>query len=94
QDGGVDHRPVLGCTHDCPGGCGRPVARHHYACRSCWYRLPAPLRRAITSSYGREPGAHGAAIRRANRWYRDDTPHQQTASATATGRADRWETSR
>ena len=70
-------------THNCPGGCGHPVARHHYACSSCWPQLPAPLRRAITSSYGRHPGAHGAAIRTANRWYREARAARGAQSETA-----------
>ena len=35
-------------SHRCPGHCGRVVPDHLFACRSCWYRLPLDLRRAIS----------------------------------------------
>lgn len=61
-------------THECPGGCGRPVARQHLACRACWYRLPADLRRPISATYRRDFGAHLAAMSDATDWYRTRRP--------------------
>jgi hypothetical protein len=63
-------RPTIQ-THDCPGGCGRPVERHRVACRECWYRLPADLRRAITNNWKRNLDAHRLALVDAVQWYRD-----------------------
>lgn len=37
-------------THRCPGGCGRAdVAADLFACSTCWYRLPEPIRDAVTA---------------------------------------------
>lgn len=58
-------------THDCPGGCGRQVPRHHLACPTDWYRLPAELRGRISALYQRDPLAHAGAIGEAFRWYRE-----------------------
>jgi hypothetical protein len=58
-------------THDCPGGCGAPVVRHRFACGVCWRRLPAQLRRAITSTYNVDHTAHARAMVRAMHWYCD-----------------------
>jgi hypothetical protein len=32
--------PMATDTHECPGGCGRQVARRLLACKPCWFRLP------------------------------------------------------
>lgn len=71
-DGHADATPS--CTHDCPGGCGRRVPRHHFACRPCWYRLPVDLRRPIAATHGRDFGAHMAAMDDAIRWYATGLP--------------------
>lgn len=83
---------VAGC-HDCPGGCGRPVPRRHFACQGCWYRLPVELRRPISMTYRTDTGAHLAAMADAADWYRtqraargDKTPgpvNRGKSSATA-----------
>lgn len=60
-------------THDCPGGCGARVPQHQLACKPDWYRLPAPLRRAVNDAYRRravDPRPHRAALRAALIWYR------------------------
>lgn len=67
------HRPPAAGpqpTHDCPCGCGRQVAHSHYACRPGWYRLPFPLRQAISATYGRDRLAHAEAMKAADDWYR------------------------
>lgn len=58
-------------THDCPGHCGRRVARPRFACVPCWYRLPIELRRAITHGWrkGALSGEHRAAMFNARDWY-------------------------
>lgn len=56
--------------HDCPGGCGRQVPRHHFACGPCWARLPVALQRAISRAYRRDPLAHAQAMTDARKWYR------------------------
>jgi hypothetical protein len=60
-------------THDCPGGCGTPVARARLACRRCWYRLPEPMRDAVNTAYhsGDRLG-HRRAVAAASTWYRDN----------------------
>lgn len=55
-------------THDCPGGCGRQVQYHMYACKPCWYRLPAGLRAAIWEGY-RSGSGHMEAMQDAADWY-------------------------
>jgi len=60
--------------HDCPGGCGRQVKHSLFACRDCWRRLPADLRRPITGNYGRDAAAHFEAMRDAHRWYEGAAP--------------------
>lgn len=40
-------------THDCPGGCGAQVPRHHLACPQDWKRLPLPLQRELNFWYRR-----------------------------------------
>lgn len=54
--------------HPCPGGCGASIVRRHLACRSCWYLLPEPLRRAVT-----HPGARSrlVGVSEALSWYRN-----------------------
>lgn len=59
-------------THDCPGGCGRPVPQHHFACRPDWYRLPAELQLAIKANYRRDPAAHMQAMADSIAWYADN----------------------
>lgn len=61
--------PAAGGTHACPGGCGRRVARHLYACKACWMRLPYTLRQPISASYQRDAAAHSAAMAAAASWY-------------------------
>ncbi|MBI1758003.1 MAG: hypothetical protein HYR62_02025 [Actinobacteria bacterium] len=58
-------------THGCPGGCGQPVPRKHFACPGCWRRLPVELRREINASHrpGRFGGAHMHAMVAGRRWY-------------------------
>lgn len=58
-------------THACPGGCGRRVARHLYACADCWHRLPPDLAVAVWRGYRRGPGSpeHVAAMAGAADWY-------------------------
>lgn len=59
--------------HDCPG-CGQPgVAYEKLSCRTCWFRLPKTLRKAVTSAAARAsvyPAAHRAAVAEAIEWYR------------------------
>lgn len=60
-------------VHACPGRCGRSVGRAQLACRACWYRLPTPLRTAVSEAYRdrtRNPSAHRAALVDAFDWYR------------------------
>ncbi|MPZ66206.1 MAG: hypothetical protein GEU83_12055 [Pseudonocardiaceae bacterium] len=57
-------------THECPGGCGRAVEHHRFACRGCWFALPVTLRRAITDTYRRDRIAHARAMVDAYDWYR------------------------
>lgn len=45
-------------THDCPGGCGRAVPRHWFACPDCWFRLPLSLRQPISDTYRQDFGTH------------------------------------
>lgn len=42
----------------------------HFACQSCWYRLPYMLRQPITQNYRRDFAAHAAAMQEARDWYR------------------------
>lgn len=63
-------------THDCPGGCGAPVPQHKFACFTCWRRLPAPLRRAITRTYNVDHTAHSRAMVTAMHWYRESETQQ------------------
>jgi len=57
-------------THPCPGGCGREVAYHLFACKGCWYRLPKDLQRPINATWrsGDRLG-HSDAMSDACRWY-------------------------
>lgn len=57
-------------THQCPGGCGRTVASHLYACRADWFRLPAGLRASILTYYRVDARKHAAAMAEAAAWYR------------------------
>lgn len=57
-------------AHVCPGGCGATVPNRLFACRPCWYRLPADIRTAINESWkARNYGAHNAAKAEALEWY-------------------------
>lgn len=56
-------------THPCPGGCGRQIPQHKYACRICWEALPVELREPIRGYYGIDPGSHRRAMVAAARWY-------------------------
>lgn len=62
--------------HDCPGCHRTGVPYERLACPTCWYRLPAELARAVTSTWGRDPAAHADAVVAAVAWYaqcrRDD----------------------
>lgn len=58
-------------THACPGGCGREVELHRYACVHCWVRLPAVLRSRIRESYlRRDWDTHTEATAAADEWLR------------------------
>jgi len=59
-------------THACPGGCGRHVFTHMFACRADWYRLPLDIRRGITGNYRRDRAAHLEAMGDAMTWYREN----------------------
>lgn len=62
----------MSATHACPG-CGRPgVVRSKLSCRSCWYRLPADLRRPISQFFRRDPAKHRQALAAAISWYADN----------------------
>jgi len=69
-------------THDCPGVCGRRVARHQLACPACWKRLPLDLRQRLDEAYRatrRSPTSarvkeHRKALAAALTWYRDNPP--------------------
>jgi hypothetical protein len=61
-------------VHRCPGGCGKAVADHRYACGACWFRLPDAVRDRITETYGRSPDAHARALHAARRWFVEN-PH-------------------
>lgn len=56
-------------THSCPGKCGCQVPVHHFACLSCWMRLPYALRQPINTHYRRDQAAHAEAMAAASRWY-------------------------
>ena len=57
-------------THVCPGGCGAQVPRHQYACQADWKRLPAGLRRTISTAYNHGPFmAHVRAMDLAGAWF-------------------------
>lgn len=71
-------------THECPGGCGRHVPRHHYACRACWYRLPDPHRRAIRQNHRYHSVGHAVAMHQAHAWFADH-PLSTEDSHTAQG---------
>ncbi|HJP80589.1 MAG TPA: hypothetical protein VJ914_40330, partial [Pseudonocardiaceae bacterium] len=58
-------------TRPCPGGCGRAVELHRYACVHCWIRLPAVLRAPIRENYRRDWDAHAAAVADGDTWFRD-----------------------
>ena len=61
--------------HPCPGLCGAMVARHLLACKPCWLRLPADLRRAVDAGWlvRLDDGhrSHRAAMKTAAVWYRE-----------------------
>lgn len=61
--------PDSSIQHACPGGCGARVPDRLFACRGCWARLPAELKRPIRANYGRDRAAHAAAMSEARRWY-------------------------
>jgi hypothetical protein len=58
-------------THRCPGCRKVDVASHMFACRPCWYALPAEIRRKIWDTYRITAGsvAHRAAMNEAIHWY-------------------------
>lgn len=59
-----------GPFHRCPGGCGRDVRREHFACPTCWRRLPFDLARRIRAHYGRDAVEHSRAMGDARYWFR------------------------
>lgn len=61
-------------THACPGGCGRQVPGHHFACHTDWLRLPFELRKPISANYRRDPTAHFEAMTAAMAWYSANRP--------------------
>lgn len=75
-------RPTQPALHDCPGHCGRRVARHQLACQGCWRRLPQPMRQRLDEAYRaqrRTPTSarvseHRKALAAALDWYRDNPP--------------------
>jgi hypothetical protein len=56
-------------THTCPGGCGRQVPNHLFACAYDWHRLPPSYQTAISRAYQRDDAAHLQAMVTARRWY-------------------------
>lgn len=67
-------------THLCPCGCGSQVDGRLLACKAGWFRLPSPLRGAVTVAYRRWlkdrtnlglAAAHQHAVDAAGRWYTD-----------------------
>jgi hypothetical protein len=73
--------------HRCPGLCTplSLVPRALFACRPCWWRLPAVLRNNINNTFEARKRATGAAAHAARlahagamgdamRWYRDNKP--------------------
>jgi hypothetical protein len=58
--------------HACPGGCGAQVSSTWFACRPCWFRLPAYLRDPIKRHYRTNPTAHTEAMIEAVGWYQDN----------------------
>lgn len=58
--------------HACPGNCNTRVPPRHVACRPCWWRLPAEIRKDITATYRRDMAAHRQALQAAIQWYRDN----------------------
>ena len=67
-------------THACPG-CGCDVDNRLFACRGCWYELPAELRRPITRTAGRplgDPDRQSAVIAAVG-WYNATDPLGQGA---------------
>ncbi len=61
-------------THECPGCHNAQIEYNKLACKPCWYRLPASLRRQINGAWrlgvlGR--AAHVKALREALAWYRE-----------------------
>lgn len=65
-------------THDCPGGCGKPVVRNTFACPACWHRLPQARRTAILlSRWANDRARYSRAMVDAMAWYRDNTNGQR-----------------
>lgn len=60
--------PARWTRRKCPGGCGRDVGASKLACRDCWYEVPEPLRRAVTTARPRTPAAVDA-VRAVFRWF-------------------------
>jgi len=56
-------------THRCPGGCGRHVDNHLFACPADWDRLPPELARPITDTHRTDRLGHAAAMVDARDWY-------------------------
>lgn len=53
-------------THGCPGdGCTRRVGSGMLACRTHWYMVPTPLRRAVWDAWRNGRGAGSPAHRAA-----------------------------
>lgn len=73
--------PMADREHRCPG-CGVLVPHRMLACKTDWWRLPAPQRDRVTATYAqrrRQPTdpakirAHREALQAALKWYRDNT---------------------
>jgi hypothetical protein len=57
-------------SHECPyPGCTRRVRRAQFSCPWHWTVLPSELRQRVRSNYGRDWGAHVAAMRAGIDWY-------------------------
>jgi hypothetical protein len=69
----MNYTPTKDTSHTCPGGCGRTVARHLFACRACWRRLPMLYQTPILTAYwAGDIAAHSRAMTDAMSWYAVD----------------------
>jgi hypothetical protein len=56
-------------VHTCPGGCGRTVNPGWFACRQCWFRLPAGIRSDYATGQRRSRQKYNVAVAAAHAWY-------------------------